>query len=181
MADHPKDHKTVSTDEFVELITNVQRRLYVYILSLVTNETATNDIVQNTNRVLWAKRDTFAAGTNFGAWAARCAFNQVLDYRKREQNDRLLFDSDLLGEVASSVERLASDDSSRLEYLIECVEELPEEQRTMIRRRYEPGVSVGDIAAQFGRSPAAVSQMLHRTRNRLLDCVEDKLAAEDSK
>ena len=168
----------VEPDKFVELITDVQRRLFVYILSLVADETAANDVLQNTNRVLWAKRDTFAAGTNFGAWAGRCAFNQVLDFRKRQKNDRHLFDVDLLSEVAEEVERTASESGGRLAYLIECLDELPSDQNTIIRQRYEPNVTVADIAHQQGRTPAAISQMLYRIRNRLLDCVERKMAGE---
>jgi len=168
----------VHPDEFVDLITSIQRRLFVYIRSLVIDETATNDVLQNTNRVLWAKRDTFAAGTNFGAWAARCAFNQVLDFRKRQHNDRHLFDDDLLREVSYEVERTAAESSDRLAYLLECLDELPSDQSAVIRQRYEPDVTVADIAQQQGRSAAAVSQSLYRIRNRLLDCVESKMAKD---
>jgi hypothetical protein len=45
----------------------------------------------------------------------------------------------------------------------------------MIRERYEPGVTVNDLAQQEGKTVAAVSQMLYRIRHRLLQCIESKL------
>jgi RNA polymerase sigma-70 factor (ECF subfamily) len=167
-----------SGGQFVGLLTSHQRQLFVYVLSLVGDETHANDILQNTNQVLWSKRAEFAPNTSFSAWASRVAYWQVMDFIKRRKLDRHLFDDELLGQVAEAVHETAESAGSRLDFLQQCMEELPQQLRAMVRRRYEPGVTIDQLAQQQGRSVAAVSQALHRVRHRLLQCIEGKLAIE---
>lgn len=174
------DNDLRQIDEYVKLLTNQQRSLFVYIYSLVADESQANDILQNTNEVLWSKRAEFTPGTSFTAWASRIAYWQVMDYAKRKQIDRHLFDTDLLDEVAQAVAETTAQADSRLLYLDECLGELPREHRQVIRQRYEPGVSVADLARQQGSSTTALSQLLYRIRHKLLDCIEGKLAREVS-
>lgn len=171
------DQDLCHLDEFVRLLTSRQRQLFVYVLSLVGDPAHANDIVQNVNQVMWSKRAEFTPGTNFTAWASRIAYWQVMDYCKRRRTDRHLFDSDLLTEVAASVEEVAATAESRLEYLDKCLSELPPRQRVMIRRRYEPNTTVDELARQEGRSVSALTQTLYRIRQRLMLCIEAKLAA----
>ncbi len=172
------DNSLEQFDDFVALLTSRQRQLFVYILSMVGDETRANDILQNTNKVLWSKRADFTPGTNFAAWASRFAYWQVMDFSKRNKLDRHLFDDELLGEMAKTVEEIVVSANSRLGYLDERMDELPETQRTIVQARYEPGNSIEDIAQQEGRSTAAMSQFLYRIRQRLMRCIEGKLAKE---
>ncbi len=54
--------------QFVQLLTSHQARLYAYVLSLVADADQANDIMQETNTVLWVKSSDFEIGTNFSAW-----------------------------------------------------------------------------------------------------------------
>ena len=53
------------SDAFVQLLTEFQSRLYVYILSVVANDRSANDILSDTNATLWQKREEFQIGTSF--------------------------------------------------------------------------------------------------------------------
>ncbi|MFN7134755.1 MAG: guanylate kinase, partial [Myxococcales bacterium] len=53
-------------------------------------KTDSEEVIQETNLVLWREFDRFQEGTNFAAWACRVALNQVLAWRKKRQRDRLL-------------------------------------------------------------------------------------------
>jgi RNA polymerase sigma-70 factor (ECF subfamily) len=57
-----------------------------------------------------------------------------------------------------------------------CLEKLTDAQRALIARRYEPGSSVKALAEERGISPKALSEMLRRTRQMLLNCIERTLA-----
>lgn len=175
------DRELGGIDPFVKLLTAQQRPLFVYIYSLVGEEAGASDILQNTNEVLWSKRAEFTPGSSFAAWASRIAYFQVMDHCKRRKTDRHLFDSELLGQVADAVTEVAQSTDHRLQYLDECLGELPAKQRTLVRQRYEPGVSVTDLAQQQGSTTAAVSQLLYRIRQRLMDCIEAKLVGEARK
>jgi RNA polymerase sigma-70 factor (ECF subfamily) len=74
-------------EEFARLVTDAQQRRYAYIYSLLGSSSASWDVLQETNMVLWKKRDQFELGTNFRAWAHSIGRFQVMAYlrdRKRE-------------------------------------------------------------------------------------------------
>ena len=61
------------TETFIGHVMEHQRELYAFILSMLPNLTEADDVLQETNMVLWRKREEFEPGTNFGAWARTVA------------------------------------------------------------------------------------------------------------
>ena len=47
------------TEEFIELMTSFQGRLYAFILSLCGDPNIANDILQESNIILWKKSGEF--------------------------------------------------------------------------------------------------------------------------
>ena len=70
-------------DEFIVHLTACQNRLYAYVFSLLPDRERRRDVLQETNLVLWRKSDQFMAGTDFGAWACKVAYFEVLAERRR--------------------------------------------------------------------------------------------------
>ncbi len=173
-----RDSATPSTDAFVQSLTAVQRRLYAYIRSLVFNSPDAEDVLQSTNQVLWTKRDEFEPGTDFGSWAVRVAYYEVLAFRKRRSGDRHVFDDAVMAQMADNSAESCARIGDRQAMLEECLDQLSPEHRQTLRQRYQPGVSIADIASEQGRSEAAVSQLLFRLRNRMMECVEEKMSRE---
>lgn len=164
------------TDEFVGMLTASQPALYACILSLIPDRTAAHDILQESNLTLWHKADDFEPGTNFMAWASRIARYHVLNHRRKLQRDRLVFDEALFAELCERQSARAEDTSRYAELLRECLEKLPHDQRELVEERYTPGGSVKQIAKLRGQTAGAVSQMLYRIRESLLNCVSQRLA-----
>ncbi|MCG8600242.1 MAG: sigma-70 family RNA polymerase sigma factor [Verrucomicrobiales bacterium] len=148
-----------------------QPRLSAYIRSLVLDEHATKDILQETNVTLLKKARDFEPGTNFTAWAFRIAYFEVLTFRRKKGREKIHFDDDLVESIAESVERVSTSYEARLDALGKCIGELPDRQREVIERRYLQSESVQDIAADLGFKANAASQLLHRARINLLKCV----------
>lgn len=163
-------------EQFVERMTRHQRELYGFILSLTGRPADAEDVLQETNIVLWRKVDEYDPARPFMTWACRIAHFQVLAYLKRVQRDRLAFlDERLLSSIAEIAARYAEQPDRRLQALRECLEQLPEHSRALIRQRYFSGQGVQNIAEALGRSAGAVSVALHRARSALLACIEKKL------
>lgn len=166
----------VST-EFVTQITRCQRQLHAFILSMVWNPAEADDVLQETNLVLWEKSAEFDTGRPFLPWAMRFAQFQALAWlkRHRRQQQRLVFDDDLARLLADEAaqEELAFEE--RREALAVCLQKLPPGQRELIARRYEPDGSVNDMAAAGGTTPKAVSDRLRRIRHALLQCIRRTL------
>jgi len=164
--------------EFVQLLTLNQSRLYAYVLSLVGNATRADDVMQETNVVLWQKAAEFTPGTHFTAWMFRVAYLQVMASRQRANREKILFDSELIPELAQEAAAHFDDVESRQRTLQACLEKLSPRQRDIIRRRYSAGATLQKIAADVGHSAEAIKQLLFRTRLSLTECVKRSLATE---
>ena len=79
------------TREFVELLSQCERRLYSYILSLVPNFNDADEIAQQTRLRLWERLDRYEPGRDFGAWACTIAHYEYLTWRGKQSRDRLQF------------------------------------------------------------------------------------------
>ena len=58
-------------EQIVQQIAACQDQLFAYILTLVPHRDVARDILQETNLVLWRRREEFVPGTSFVAWASK--------------------------------------------------------------------------------------------------------------
>ena len=167
-----------SQRQFVRLMTKYERLVYGYILSLVPNWADADEILQETNVRLWEEFDKYVPGTNFAAWATRVAHFQVLTWRKKVSRSRLIFDQRVIEALAA--EPLWTDEAfdARQQALGECVSELPDHNRRLLRHCYARGNKIKDVAVRLKRSPTAVYKALERIRVTLHSCIERKLAQQ---
>lgn len=171
--------------EFVQRLIHFQNGLYAYVLSLLGDPAAADDVVQSTNVVVLSKQHEFETGTNFTAWVLRIAHFQVLAARRDRSRDRLTFDDELLDEMAEQAAGRAERDTERHHALRACLRQLPAKQRALIEERYategtpaDDGESIHELANKRGESKAAVVSALYRIRRTLLDCINRRLAGE---
>ncbi len=162
-------------ESYVLRILDCQGQLYAYILSLVLNRDRARDLLQQTNVVLLEKESDFEPGSNFGAWACKVAYYEVLTYRRRFSRDRHLFNDQLLALIAEDAETLTAESEQRLDALRKCLSELSDAQRELVQARYSSGGSVQKIAEENQRKPGTVSVELHRIRNALANCINRRL------
>lgn len=167
-------------EAFIKLFAEHQRAVYALIRSFCLRPQDADDIFQETFLVAWRKRDEFQPGSNFFAWAASIARFEALAHARREGRRSLLFDESLLEALADHAVAQEGEAGARLHALRRCLETLSASHRELIERRYATGASVKAIAAQIGRSANSVSVTLHAVRQKLLDCIERRIAAEAS-
>ena len=166
------------TEPFLALLTASQSSLYAYIVSLLPNRQQADDILQETNIVLWRKADEFQEGTSFVAWACQIAYFNVLSHRRRMARDKHTFGDDLFDYLAErQCERIDAVED-RQQALRRCLQKLPPKQRELIEARYQPGASVRRMADERETTEGALSQSLYRIRATLLDCIKRNMPAE---
>jgi RNA polymerase sigma-70 factor, ECF subfamily len=165
-------------ESYIQNIIALQTKLYVYILTLLADTEAADDVLQEANLVLLRKAGEFTEGTNFEAWAFRIARVQCLAYWKVRSRDRLKLDEGILHAIANRVEPRLGEVDARTHALRTCLGALPARQRELLENRYSTGRSVKEIARQFDRPEPTVSQMLYRIRTALLRCIRLRLANE---
>ncbi|MEZ6056696.1 MAG: sigma-70 family RNA polymerase sigma factor [Planctomycetaceae bacterium] len=164
------------SEEFVQLFTRNQRRLYLLILSQVGNIQDAEEILQDTNCVVLTKHPQFEAGTNFFAWTAQIATFEILKFRQRHGRSKLRFTDQFLDLVAVEAEAAGENLDGRREALERCLQKLRAKDRKLIQSRYEPSTSAKEMAESIGRPANSVYQSLGRIRRTLLECISRQLA-----
>jgi RNA polymerase sigma-70 factor len=163
-------------ERFVQLFAQVHDGLFAYIFSLLPHWSDAEDVFQQTSLVLWRKFGDFQPvaekGTDFLAWACRVAFYEVRNFRRVASRDRLQFGDALLAQLAEDRKVEPQRVNQRREFLMDCVAQLPDEQRVLLRRAYEGETTIRQLAAELGRSPQTLYNRLNLIRRALLECVE---------
>ncbi|MDF1814368.1 MAG: sigma-70 family RNA polymerase sigma factor [Verrucomicrobiales bacterium] len=161
--------------EFVALLTEHQAALRLYVNSLLPGDPSAADVSQLANSTIWKKRSDFELGTNFKAWIFSIARYEVLNYRKTQARDRLVFSEELLDIMADEMPRLSDDMVSRQQALKGCLESLKSPERDLILHRYFEDTSLAEYAEKINRSVGGLKVTLHRIRTKLQSCIEQKL------
>lgn len=163
---------------FLQLVTRHQASIYGYIRSLAPGADI-EDILQETNLVLWDKAASFEEGTNFKAFAFRIAHLKTLEaLRSARRRHWLVFDSDLLDEIAARQTPSAGEDDGQQAALRHCLESLKPDERELIHARYSQGRAVREIASEKVRTEGAMQQLFFRIRASLRHCIEQRLTTE---
>jgi RNA polymerase sigma-70 factor (ECF subfamily) len=173
-----QDAATNRLDEFVRLLTEHDRGVWLYILSIVPNWADAEEIHQETNVKLWQEFGKFTPGSNFAAWARTIARFEVLSFRERRQRDWLYLSEQFLDLVDGDVEAVVDRGKTRQDVLADCVDELSPFNRELVRLHYTVGCKIKEIAGKVGRTPEAVYKILQRTRLELRQCVDRKVHGE---
>ena len=153
-----------------------QRRISAFVHTLVSSWQDAEEIIQETNLVLWRKFDEFDPSSSFFAWAARIAQYEILNYRRKNRRKSHALEDDVLEAVAITAAHQMDDLELHRETLENCIEKLPERDRQLVQLRYREGGSVHDAADAAGRTTGHVQRMLRKIRASLLRCIHLRLA-----
>jgi RNA polymerase sigma-70 factor (ECF subfamily) len=163
-----------------QLLLRHRHSLLAFIHGLVADPHASEDLFQEVSLVVVQKASEFEEGTNFPAWARSILRNKIREHLRRRQG--VLIDEALLDELDRDFRAVEEglDPDGRREALRRCLGTLADRVRQAIVLRYDEGLSMGEIAARVGQTPAAVNSLLQRAREALRDCVERGLAAGEA-
>jgi len=161
---------------FVSRIARHQAGLHAYIISLMPGVDGVDDVLQETNLVLWEKRRTFREGTNFQAWACQIARYKVMSHRRKLANlGYRLFDDELADQLADECVAEPGELDARLEALKKCLGRLREPERQLIEHRYFTKSTLEGFAEKRGQSIETLRVTLFRIRAALKKCISSEL------
>ena len=166
----------VPSEEFIRAFTQSQRQLFLYLLPLVGNASDADEVLQETNLIIWAKWKQFEPGTNFLAWGRAIARLEVFRFRRTHSSKLTFLQDDILELVAQRTEVVSEETELRQEALNACVAQLRDKDRELIQMRYAAGATGEKVAERLRRPPNSVYQSLGRIRRVLMECVRMRLA-----
>ena len=158
---------------FKLLYQRTSAKLYGICLRLLGNEAEAQEVLQEVFLTVWRKADRFDAG-KAGAitWLSVLARNRAIDHIR--QRPREAEDVDTAAEIPDEgpsafdvVEQ--AQDSARLS---NCLDELEDRARTMIRSAFFEGATYPQLAAQAGVPLPTMKSWIRRGLQRLRGCLE---------
>lgn len=168
----------VDSDVLVAELVRHQRRIYIFIGSLLPNPADVEDVYQQTCLALWRKRDELYDVRDFFSFACGFARNEALhQLRRNARKGAVQLSERLVATLADEFERDAEPEAY-IEALGGCLAKLQAKQRELLQRRYSGLETVKEIAADLRVSAASITMRLQRIRQAVLKCVEQALAAE---
>lgn len=155
--------------------------LFAFIYGFTRNPHDAEDLFQE----VWVRfSQALAEGAviqDQAKWCRGTARNLILHYWRDRRKEEIPADPELLDLVGQAFEeQAASQDGwrARREALSQCVEELPDRSRELLRLKYEESLSAGQLADRFRQTTASVMMALSRVRKALRDCAQKKLKLE---
>ncbi|QDU63343.1 RNA polymerase sigma factor RpoE [Planctomycetes bacterium Pan216] len=142
-----------------------------------------DEIAQRTFLAAYTRLNEYTPGTRLGAWLFTIAryqlqtemtrLRRVADYHARYAPDLLRRE---LEKRNTEPPELFVD---RLEHLHACLESLAEHLRRFVTWRYEEEAPLEVMAERSGRSVAAVKKQLWLIRQKLQQCVDERMAVAE--
>lgn len=160
---------------FIEALTRHQPALEAFCFANLANREDAREVLQATCVKLWQKAADWDSETEFLPWAFTVARFTILSRYRDQKRDRLVFDEDVIQEMAKDTEDAATAFDERREALAKCMKKLDQKQTALLHDHYTANQSLREIAKASGRGLSAVKMTLLRIRQQLSACIERQM------
>lgn len=160
---------------FDMLLSNNQRKVFMYILFVVRNRDVANDVFQDTfvKVITQLQQKRYVPNGKFSAWVMRIAHNEIMDWYRDQRNDKIVEapkDNDLsnVGGADVTLNSIESHfvNNQVLADVKRMMNLLPASQREVVYMRFYQGMSFKEIAETTGVS---INTSLGRMRYAILN------------
>jgi|ERR1041385_2017105 RNA polymerase sigma-70 factor (ECF subfamily) len=152
---------------FADVYDRYFEMVYGYVARRVRDRAAAEDLTSEVFRKALGGIERFKwTGAPFGAWLLRIASNVIASRAK--QAGRAAEEPETSSTIGSPYDSRTPESQQQLEnaercaWIIRLVDELPDDQRRVVRMRFGEEKSIREIAAELGRSEGAVKQLQFR-------------------
>ena len=177
MMEHAKPEN--ADEKFVQMFAEHERDLRAFVRSMGLDWSAVDDVIQMVSLVMWRKWHEFDVDSDFMLWARVITRFEVLKFQRKVARDRHVFSENVMELLARAAEEI--DSSGRSEdyrnALQECIKTLPERSGRLIRAAYAEDRTIREVANDVGQSATAFYKTLNRIREKLRQCVQQRLDA----
>ncbi|EGF25281.1 sigma-70 family RNA polymerase sigma factor [Rhodopirellula baltica] len=167
-------------ERFTECWLKAEPAVSAYVFASVAGFHDAEDVVQRIAQELARRFDEYDSRRPFVAWSLWIAKSRVIDHYRVQGGSRIVFSDELLGRLADTIAKQADGRSERREALEACLDELPPKSRRLLDLRYVDGHSAEKTAREIGSTSGSVRVLLSRIRSVLANCIEQRLATENS-
>jgi RNA polymerase sigma-70 factor (ECF subfamily) len=154
--------------DFLRLFVRHEEALRAFARVLLPTWQSVDEVMQEASVVMWRKLGQLESADGFLPWAKVIVRFEALRLRREHARDRHVFGDEVL-KLLWERERAA---------LRACLAELAPHHRELVLAPYAGEGRVTRLAGETGRSVNSLYKLLGRLREKLLLCVETRLAKE---
>lgn len=174
---------------FAELVQRHLPAIETYATRILADQTAAQDIAQETLLVLWQRSSEFKPEkARLTTWLHRVAHNRCIDLLRRQKRETPMPSADIYDRQENSAQGSGVNDVHDLTDIISVTSELdanpsamdvalrrlPESQRTALVLTYYQNLSNREVASVMNSSTRAVESLLCRARGNLKKQLENQ-------
>lgn len=165
-------------DAYGELVRECQSSVRACLAVRLHDVSATDDIAQEAFIIAFRKLKEFDPGKEFGPWVRSIAIHCMQNHL-RKKRPLGVGDADLLSRMLDAQlekDHPAEKDGAgeQLRQLSICLEKMAPPQRALIEKRYFQNESIASIKESLGLAHSTVTMRLHRLREELRRCIEQR-------
>jgi len=152
-----------------------------YVFAVISGFHDAEDLVQQIAQETARRFDQYDPERPFLGWALWITKSRVIDFYRQRSRDQLVFSDDLLKRLGDVIVSREASRNDRREALEHCLDHLPERSRKLLDLRYAQDTSSHKIAEVIGSTTGSIRVTLTRIRDRLADCVQQRMAVEEAR
>lgn len=159
-------------EDFNALLSTNRAKILSFILSQIGVKSDAEDVLQKVSLTLWRKFPDFQTGSDFLAWSIAVASLEVKNFRRTQGRSKILFDDDLVEQLAIEHKSREPTNQGQLEALEHCLQKLSSSNRSLIQAIYSNGETVKSLAARESKPLQTYYNRLNLIRRMLADCLQ---------
>lgn len=167
--------KDNATQQFLHLLMLNQKRIFVFILSVVPHHADAEDIMQEATQVMWHKFREFNPDLDFASWGIGIAYYELLKFRRRYHRNQRILSEEAIQVLYADPDMARETFDERIDVLQSCVRKLKPSDFQLVQQRYEQDATIKTMAERMGNTVQAVYKRMARIHQTLLSCVERSL------
>lgn len=169
------------TNAFAYLVDKYKDMVFTLALKIVKDREEAEEVSQDSFIKAFKSLPKFKGDSKFSTWLYKIAYNNCMDAVKKKARRYNVTEIDEVVEnklesIENTLETIEREE--RAELLKECLEYLPEDEKSVLWLFYFKELSLKEIIEVTSMSEANVKVKLHRARKRLLSVVKEKVEPE---
>ncbi|MFK7789501.1 MAG: sigma-70 family RNA polymerase sigma factor [Phycisphaeraceae bacterium] len=162
--------------DFAKLLVQHQPKLTMYFRTFVFRRSDIEDLTQEAAAKAWEQLGTYDPTRPFEPWLLTIAKFELLSYLRDHKRSRLVFSEALVDQLSDTLaEMQGKQELPALDALEQCLSRVPNDDRELLRQRFELDKTGQAIAEALQLSGATVSRRLQRIYSQLLLCVRQAM------
>lgn len=169
--------RTGDAAAFAAIIERHQRAIYGYLRARLTQANDAEDMTQEVFLRFHLAQARFDSSNLIRPWLLGIARNLLKEHVRSVRRRKEVAWTELCLDLESVLPIAAAAPDDALAHLPVCLDSLGPSARQAIELKYRSEQKLADIGKQLHRSEGAVKLLVHRARQALRDCLEQKTKA----